>query len=176
MNKIVKVISSIITEGRIKVKFLGSGKKDIQEKDQVSPFGIDSSPIKDMIAVYSVTSEIGNEVIVGYIQKNQISDIGETRLFSTNSEGTEQISLHLKNDGTAEFGGDSDFMVRFSVLQSEYNELRDSHNSLVNKWNAFALAYVPGSPSTIGLPPTASTASTSSGDISGAKIEEIKTS
>ena len=48
MNKIVKVISTIISEGSTKIKFLGSGKNDIQEKNQVSSYGIDSNPIKDM--------------------------------------------------------------------------------------------------------------------------------
>ena len=81
MNKIVKVISSSIIKGATIIKILGSGKKDIQEKNQISHFGVDSCPIKDVIAVYSPTSEIGKEVIIGYINRNQISDPGETEYF-----------------------------------------------------------------------------------------------
>ena len=179
MNKIVKVISTIITGGATMIKFLGSGKNDVQEKNQISPFGVDSNPIKDLIAVYSPTSEIGNEVIIGYIQRSQIADPGEIRIFSTNAEGDEQISLYLKKDGTAEFGGSADNMVRYSELKSAFDELKGDFNSLVNAYNSHihvttATVGATPVPGVIATPTTLGSAS--SADISPAKIDEIKTS
>ena len=57
---LVKVISSEIdnTKRRI-VKFLRYGKSDVQTSFEAMPFGIDSSPTKDMIAIYAPTGENG---------------------------------------------------------------------------------------------------------------------
>ena len=123
------------------------------------------------------TSEIGNEVIIGYIHKSQISEPGEIRIFSTDDNGDDQISLHLKKDGTAEFGGDSDFMVRYSALETAFNELKSDFNSLVAKHNTHVHPFVGLA---VGVPgfttPTTTTETPSIADISGAKIDEIKTS
>lgn len=179
MNKIVKVISSIITESATMIKFLGVGKNDVQEKHQISPFGVDSNPIKDMIAVYSPTSEIGNEVIIGYIQRSQIADPGEIRIFSTNAEGEEQISLYLKKDGIAEFGGSADHMVRFSELKTSFDELKSDFNNLVNLYNSHThITTATIGPSAVPgvIAPTVSIGTPSSANINPARIDEIKTS
>lgn len=179
MIKIVKIISAKIKEDKRLIKFLGLGRSDVQEKNQASPYGIDASPVKDMVAIVVPTSEQGKELIVGYINKNQIADTGEVRLYSTDDSGDMQIDLHLKKDGTAEFGGDSDFMVRFSALESAYNELRDDHNSLVATYNShihLTTATIGGSATPGVIAPTTSSETPSTGDISGAKIDEIKCS
>ncbi len=82
--------------------------------------------------------------------------------FSTVAQG----SAFIKSDGSGviSINGDSDYAVRFTKLETEFNKLRDA-------WDIFATAYVPGSPSVTGLPPSASA---SGADLSGAKIESIK--
>jgi hypothetical protein len=56
--------------------------------------------------------------------------------------------------------------------------MKSDLNDMISKWNSFVAVYVPGSPTTVGLPPTLTgqnvTASTA--DISGCKIDEVKTS
>jgi hypothetical protein len=179
MNKIIKVISSQIDEtGRRLIKSLGWGADDVQETLNVAPFGDDSCPVKDMVAIYATTSDIGNPVVIGYVNKNQIADVGEKRIFSTNADGVEQIALHLKNDGTAEFGGNTDFMVRYSELEVGFNALKSDFNSLVTSYNSHihittatvSATAVPGV-----IAPTPSTGTPSTADISGSKIDEIKT-
>jgi hypothetical protein len=179
MMNFVKIIeTSLDSIGRRLPKFLRLGKSDVQECFQVSSFGDDSNPVKDMVAVYGQTSEIGKNVIIGYINKNQISEPGEKRIFSTDENGEVVFYFHLKNDGTAELNGTDDNLVRFSALESGFNELKGDLNDMISKWNSFVTAYVPGSPTTVGLPPTLSgqnvTASTA--DISDSKIDEITTS
>lgn len=173
---ITKVISSVLDSiGRRFVKFTAFGRSDVQEKLQISPFGIDSNPIKDMVAVYSPTNEKGKAVVVGYINKNQLADVGETRIFSEDSGGNAVMFLHLKNDGTAQFGGNSDFMVRFSELKTGFDDLKTDTNKMIQEWNLFAAAYVPGSPTALGTPPIANTTPVSAASIDSSKIDEIKT-
>lgn len=178
MLNIVSIISTRLdSTSRMLVKFLRKGKSDVRESFEIGPFGFESNPLKDMIALYGQTDENGSDVIIGYVNKNRITDIGESRMFSTDSSGNIVMYLHMKNDGTAEFNGDSDNLVRYSELESAFNELKSDHNELVTKWNAFVAAYVPGSPSTVGLPPTlaGSNVSQSTASVAGAKIDELKT-
>ncbi len=172
--QLVKVISTRIANGGIRlIKFLRMGLFDVQETKVAAPYGVDSNPIEDMVAVYAETSEKGNPVIIGYLNKNQIADIGEYRTFSTDEDGVEQFYMHLKNDGIAEIGGDTDFMVRYSELESAFNELRDDYNAFLIKYNAHVHPGVVVGPGSTLITPSVESPSTA--DISGAKIDEIKT-
>ena len=77
----------------------------------------------------------------------------------------------MKNDETIEIGGDTDFMVRYSELESAFNELRDDFNNLVTKFNT----HVHPSPAGGSTGPTPTGGTPSTADITGAKINEIKT-
>lgn len=166
MLNAVKVISTELDNlTRRVVKYLRLGKSDVQTSLQSACFGIDSNPVKDLVAIYGQTGEKGKTVIIGYLLKGQLTATGETRLYSTDADGALKTFIWLKNDGTIEIGGGTDFMVRYSKLEEAFNELN-------NKFNAFANAYVPGGPSSVGLP---AAAQPSNADITQAKIEEIKT-
>lgn len=155
------------------VKFLRFGRSDVQTSLQASSPGVDANPIKDMVAVYASTEEKGKTVIVGYINKNQIADVGEHRIFSTDANGNVQMFLHLKNDGTAEFGGATDFMVRFNELQTGFDELVNDHNNLVQTFNTHVHPGVTSGAASTSPPPTPEIPSAA--DISASKIDEIKT-
>lgn len=170
------VYSSAIKSGIRFVKFLCMGKKDTREYRQISTHGIDSCPIKDRILVFADTGEIGKSVVIGYINKEQIADVGEIRVYSTDADGVEKIYLHLKNNGTAEFNGDADNMMRYKPANDGFEELKRDLNTMISRWNAFATAYAPGGPSVVGTPPTAITVSPSAAAITNSKIAEIKTS
>ena len=93
-------------------------------------------------------------------------------------KGDEKTYIYLKDDSTMEIGGSSDNMVRYSELQSAYNQLKSDFDNLVNSYNT----HIHVTTATVGatavpgvLLPTTATETPSSGDISGAKIEEIKT-
>jgi len=121
------------------------------------PYGVDSNPIADMIAVYSPTLQKGRAVIVGYINKNQLAAVGEHRIYSTDSQGNLKFSIWLKNDGTCEIGGNENHLTRFEELEAGFNQFVQDFNSHSHASN--------------GVPPTVPT----SAEISRAKIEEIKT-
>ncbi len=171
-----KVISTALKDAKRFVKILRFGRDDVQDIREAMPFGYDGNPHKDMVAIYGATSEKGKPVIIGYINKNQIADIGETRIYSTNETGDEKIYLHLKNDGSAEFGGDTDFMVRFNKLKDGYDALKSDFNSFVTTYNTHTHPYVglvAGVSGTTLATPSAGTPSSAS--IDDSKIEEIKT-
>ena len=168
MTTISKVISTSITNSKRLVKFLGFGKNDVQEKNESAPFGIDSNPVKDMVAIMVPSSEIGREIVIGYINTNQLAGVGETRLFSTNESGVIQIAIHLKNDGTIEIGGNNDNLVRFTELKAGFEQLKSDFNSLVNLYNLHVHAGT-------GVP-TISVSTPSTASINASKINELKCS
>jgi hypothetical protein len=170
----VKVISTRFDElKRLLIKALRSGKSDVVEPKQLAPFGIDSNPIKDMIAVYGATGEKGKHYIIGYVRKDQLAGVGELRNYSTDEDGELKFYTWLKNDGTMEFNGDTDNLVRYAPLEAGFNKLRDDFNAHVQKYNAHGHLGVQPGAGTSGIPallddPSAAT-------IDAAKIDEMKT-
>lgn len=176
---LVKVISTEVNDAKERlIKFLRFGKNDVQEVKEATAFGIDGNAPKDIIAVYSPTTDKGRPVILGYINKNQLADVGELRMYSTDSDLSEQFYLHLKNDGTAEFGGDANFMVRYNELKTGFDSLKGTVNTLITAYNSHihVTTATIGATTTVGtISPTTSTGTPATADISGAKITEIKT-
>jgi hypothetical protein len=174
---IVKIISTSFDElGRLLPKFQRMGLNDVQETVSSAPHGIDSNPVKDMIAIYSPTSVKGEAVVIGYLNKDCISDIGETRVFSTDENGELQTYIHLKNDGDIHFGGDTGNLTRFQELESGFNQLKSDFNSLVSAFNSHVHATAATGPPSPPTPvPSVIPAITSSASIVNAKIDEFKT-
>jgi len=174
MNNFVKVISTEIdTIKRRVVKILRFGKSDVQTALECGSYGIDSNPIKDMVAVYAPTEEKGKVAIIGYINKNQKALPGEFRMFSTDANGTEKFYVWLKNDETIEIGGDSNFAVKFNELKTEFNALKTDYNNHINEYNLHThLGVTVGSGAT-GI--TTPSTNTNTSNIDNAKNDKIKT-
>ena len=163
--QLTKILSTRIDGlGRRLVKVLRFGSSDVQEPFQASNFGIDSNPIKDMVAVYSKTTENGKNVIIGYLNKNQISAPGETRIFSVDSSGNLKTYIWLTSGGIIEMGGNADNAVKYSPLNSGMQDFKTQIQAELAKIatgiTTAGGAYTPG---------------TLSIDISTSKIDNIKT-
>jgi len=131
MNSLVKVISSSIDSlNRRLVKFFANGPDDVQESIQAAPFGIDSNPIKDMVAIQAQTSERGKDYVIGYLNKDMLAKPGETRLFSVNSSGELQAWVWLKNDGTIEILGSDDNLMKYAQSAATIKEIQDDISAL----------------------------------------------
>lgn len=159
-------------------KFLRLGNGDVQTAMQAGPYGIDSNPVKDMIAVYGATSEKGKTVIIGYINKNALAEVGGTRLFSTDESGAVQATAYLRSSGDMELNGDADNMVRFSKLEEGFNTLKGDVNTLITTYNShihITTATVGPSPTPGVISPTTSTGTPTQATIASAKIENVKT-
>ncbi len=124
MNLVTVISSEANNLKQLLVKVLRFGKNDVQTPIQASPYGCDSKPIKDMIAVYSPTGTDGSTVIIGYLNKNSLAGIGEYRTFSTNDKGVEKFYTWLKSDGTIEIGGNTNYAVKYNQLKIEYDKTK----------------------------------------------------
>ena len=156
-----KVKESIINSFR-SIKVLQFGAKTA---DVVAPFGDDSSPLENMTAIYAETTNVGESIVIGYINNNQIALPGEKRIFSLDASGNLSTYIHLKTDGTMEVGGNDDNAVRYSTLASGLV----ANDALVNA----ELAKIATAITTLGgvyIPSPVST------DITLAKINEVKVS
>jgi hypothetical protein len=175
MNTLTKTISTELDSlKRRLVKVLRYGKSDVQTCIQALPYGVDSNPIKDMVAVYCETSEKGKVAIVGYFNKNQLAEVGEYRTFSTDENGVVKFYTWLKNDGTMEIGGDTNFAVKYNELKSEYDKTKTYLTTLKTATGAIATALdalIPGTSTAFNLAMTGQTV----GDFSLTKNEKIKT-
>lgn len=171
---LVKTISTEINSLKQRVvKILRFGRNDVQTSFEASPYGIDSNPIKDMIAVYAPTTDKGETVIVGYINKNQKAGIGELRIFATDTNGIEKFYCWMKANGTMEIGGESNFAVKFNELKTEFNKLKTDHNSFLTEYKLHTHAGVTvGGGSTA---PPVSTQLSNTSNIDNAKNDKIKT-
>lgn len=167
---LVTLISTAIESGKRIVKFYRLGKV-AETAPEVNAYGLDSNAIKSMIAVYAKTGNNGDDVIIGYINKNQKAGVGEFRIYSTDDKGNEKFYTWLKNDGTIEIGGNTNFAVKYNELQVEFNKLKTNFNNHLNEYNTH-LHTVSGSAT---LVPTVPSTQTNTSDITQTKNDKIKT-
>ena len=167
-----KVISTDTNEqGTVTVKVLRAGSDDVRETEQITPFGFTGRPVKDRIAIYSKASTDGDDYIIGYLNLNSEIEVGESEMFSTDEQGNVVMAITLRNDGTAELGGDSDFLARFNELKAGFDELVSNFNTHLNNYNA----HIHTAPSGATGPPSIFS-NPSSASIDAAKIDNLKTS
>lgn len=145
------------------IKVLRFGLNDVQTSLPILPHGIDSKPVSGQTGIHAKTTNRSDSIFLGVVYKSSVTSEGETRIFATDSDGTEVFDILLKNDGTCEFGGNSDYMVRFNELKTGFDQLRSDFNSF--------LIHVHGVAGTPPVPP----ATPSIASIDGAKIDSIKT-
>lgn len=118
-----KVISTLHDAmNRLLIKVYRYGTSDVQTPLQANPAGIDSNPIKDMVAVYAATDDKGTKVIIGYLNKNQLSQPGEARMFSTDADGNIKTFVWVKNDGKIQLGGTANNLVFYAAMNDAINK------------------------------------------------------
>lgn len=179
MPTLVKTLSTSLDKlKRLVIKFQRYGLNDIQTSNSAQPFGLDGHPVKDMVAVYSQTDEIGKTVIIGYFNPDSLAEIGGNRLYSTDDKGVVKGLIYLRAQGDIEINGSTDNMVRFSEMEKAYNELKSDLNSLITAYNShihITTATVGATPTPGIITPTTSSGTPSSASIAGAKIDNVKT-
>lgn len=163
--RITNIISTAITKGRLIIKVLGLGSKDVQTVYNIAPFGVDSNPSKNYRGIWARTENAEDRILLGILFERVLSQAGELRLYAENSSGSEVFSLHLKNNGTAEIGGNVDNAVRFQKLDDGIKSMVSDLNTELGKIQS-AITGLGGTyaKSDVAL------------DISAAKINNIKTS
>jgi len=175
MNLSRLISTSFDAAKRRLAKVLVNGLKDVRTGPESAPYGTDSNPIADMEAVYADTGARGRQVIVGYINKNQLAAVGEHRIYSTDSEGELKTYIWLHSNGTMDLAGNSDNAVRYSKLAEVVTELQTDINNLKTIFKT-AWVVLPGDGGAALKAASSVWSSTNlSKDITLAKINEIKT-
>jgi hypothetical protein len=150
----------IIQEGYRILKVIQYGAKTA---DECSPFGDDGNPLPEMNAIFCETEVGGEPVIIGYIQKERLSDPGEKRIYSLDQSGKMANDIWLKNDGTIEVGGNTDNFVSYRdlnlALLAQNQKINEELLKIAAAVTPLGAAYTPA-PITL--------------DISAAKTEKIK--
>lgn len=174
MIRLSKVNQTVIEAKKRIVKVLRLGKSDVQKAIETTPHGIDSNAVKNSVAIVADTGTDAEKVVIGYVLKDALADIGETHLFSTDSDGGEVGRIKLKNDGTVELLADTDNAVRFSELKTAYDQLKTDLNNLVAAFNSHTHTYSPGPLTPVPTGPATPTGTPSSATVDAAKVDEIK--
>lgn len=86
--------------------------KKAREIPQALPYGVDSAPVREMVAVYANTADMGNSVIVGYVYRDAVAEVGSIRLYSENGY------VHLRANGNLELLGTADNAMRFTAFNT----------------------------------------------------------
>jgi hypothetical protein len=153
----------------LQVSFSDDDDLDVQSVQLFSQVGETYvPPIDTAVIVVSITPSFKIAIASDDgIDPTEIEE-GERLLYSSDDTGEVKATLKLDVDGNVTINGGEDFAVRFSKLESAFNDLQ-------GKWNDFISEYIPGS-STVqgmpaGVPPNVDMQSLA--DISEAKSETV---
>jgi len=123
---LAKVRETFVEKGKLIIKSLTY--KGAATAKQVTPFGIDSNPLGNWTAIYADTTNAGEAVILGYINKNYITEQGEIRIYSIGDDQTVKAYAYARKDGVLELNGSAFSSVRFQSLKIAI----DNNDSLIN--------------------------------------------
>lgn len=173
--QLAKTISTELDKlKRLLIKVTRYGFNDTQTPIQATPYGLDSNPIKGMVAVFSQTGEKGKPVILGYLNPTSLAKVGEFRMYSTDLSGALQFYILLTNTGKCEIGGKTNNLVKWFPLSDNLNTMVSLINQnlgaiLINlqQLNIAINALAPGSVTTPYVETTVEL------DISTAKTDKI---
>lgn len=118
MITIAKIIGSVITNGIKYIKLTRFGRNDHQEVIQITPFGIESTPVKDLKTIHTNTINDSKSLSIGIVCKHEKTQEGETRVYATNSAGVTQFEIYLKSNGTCQFNGTGEFLTKYNALDT----------------------------------------------------------
>jgi len=133
-----------------------------------SSSGDDSPPLPEDRVFIIEKEGTGRYCIIGVLVQSQGAEPGEKKLFSRDENGELKSLIYLKKDGIIELNGNADFAVRFSELESGFNQLKSDHNNFLLHVHS-GVTTGPGVSGPATPPATQSTAS-----VAGSKIEDIK--
>lgn len=120
-----KLKSSTIENGKRILKVLQFGAKTAKE---CGPFGFDGLPPEDWTAIYADTSNKDESVVIGYINRHQLAEVGGSRMYSLGGDGELAAFAYCRASGVLELNGAAYSGVRFQALKTA----TDNANTLIN--------------------------------------------
>lgn len=112
---------------------------------EVSPFGFDSSAPEGWTkAIYVETSNKDESVVIGYINKNQVAGVGESRMYSVDDTGVVKAYLLCDAQGRINLNGNGFSAIRFQNLKNATDPGRPIDKCRIAKIS-FAIGLLGGS-------------------------------
>ena len=108
---------------------------------QVYPFGFDSQPLEGVTAIYSDTSNKDESIIIGYINKNQLAEVGASRMYALGESGEVSGFVFVRASGVLELNGSDFSAVRYENLKAKIDLLQTQINS---QWPLIAAGIATG--------------------------------
>lgn len=127
MITLTKVRDSFVEKGRMIIKSLSM--MGATTAKQVTPFGIDSNPLNNLTAIYADTTNVGEALILGYINKDYITEQGEIRIYSVGADLAVKAYVHAKKDGILELNGDDFSSIRYENFKTKIDLLQQDINA-----------------------------------------------
>jgi hypothetical protein len=180
MIHLSEYIGTSISNKIRKIKAYVMGKSDVREGVGVSASGVDSQPIEGQKVLYLKTSNASEPVVLAVVNEIAEAKGGEIQIYSFDSKGKKKSYVFCKSNGNVELNGNGDNAVRYSKLELAFNELQAKFNTLLLKYNSHThpvpFAQAISAAATPLSSPTTSQSTPSIGQISLAKIDNLKTS
>lgn len=155
---------------------------DVQTIEQYRLSGFDCVPPEE---TKHLTLDLGGGWKISFAENDGVEpdsglDPGEAKVYSSIA-GVVTAFMFFRKNGVIEINGDDDFAVRYSELETAFNQLKSDHNDLVTKVTEITQAFaswvvVPedGGNALKSLAGSLGDPSASTADITPAKIAEIK--
>jgi hypothetical protein len=133
-----KIKSSVIEAGKRILKVEQFGAKTAKE---AYPFGFDSVPPEGFTAIFAETTNKDASVIVGYINKNQLAEVGASRMYALGESGEVSGFVYVRASGVLELNGSDFSAVRYENLKAKIYLLQTQINS---QWPLIAAGIATG--------------------------------
>lgn len=152
-----------------------SSADDVQQIELIQQNGEQNNPLDDVtVIVLEITKTWKIAVAIkDFVEPDATLQRGEKIIYSLDSNNAIQACIRFKNDGTLVFNEGSDWAVQYTALKSAFDQLKSDLNTFIGIFNG----HVHTSSCTAGGTPTlvsTTSGSTSSADMSSAKIEDIQ--
>ncbi|MHA1287295.1 MAG: hypothetical protein ACTSPB_07815 [Candidatus Thorarchaeota archaeon] len=176
-----KIISSTVKKNRdgdkkvLLMEVEITDPDDLQDVELMRMAGVDSNPPANSLCFIVQSGESWKIAVAVNDNIESAAGPGEHEIYSSDG-GVKKASAYFKSDGTLILNFGNDNAVRFSELETAFNQLKADHDDLVTKF----LAHIHTTTATIGLgpavgviSPTIITDDPSTADIAPAKVESI---
>lgn len=170
-----------------------SSAEDVQSIELIGQNGEQTNPLDDATVVILEITKAWKIAIAlkDLVEPDATLERGEKKIYAVDSSNNVIAWMYFKGDGSILIENDNgsleltdtgeivnnegtDWAIQFTEMKSAFDTLVSDVNSMISAWNTFAGAYVPGGPAVQGTPPSASTTSSSSADMSNAKITTVR--
>lgn len=153
-----------------------SSAEDVQSIELIGQNGEQTNPLDDAtVIILEITKNWKIAVAIkDLVEPDNTLERGEKKIYSLDSSNTIQACVRFKGDGTLILNEGTDWAIQFTEMKSAFDQLKNDFDAFVGKYNSHGHSYFPGPLAAAISSPTTDQGSTSTADMSNAKIESVQ--